>query len=149
MTDRDLQYLKRATPAELMKFTNGIPFSLCAWIKVALTDLKALTPELQDKAAKVEHAKWIAAGAVPNDPAESMRWAKEGSEQCVECGQPRHEPKNRFTFTRERGFGFHRLCGSCAQDFDYHHDPRAWAEAASELAARWQGRCLTRREIAQ
>jgi hypothetical protein len=148
MTDKDLQYLKRATPAELMKLTNGIPWEYCCLIRVDLTSSKPLTAEQLSAAVLAEKPKWAAAGAV-SDTAEIERWMSKGSKVCDECLQPRHEARTRFTFTRERGFGWHKLCGSCAQDFDNHSDPRAWAKAASELAARWQGRCLTRREVAQ
>jgi hypothetical protein len=143
MTDRDLNYLKRATPAVLMPLANGIPWEICCLIKVELT------LDQTGEADQIEQAKWMAAGAVPNDPEENVSWLKERAEVCDECGQPRHEAKNRLTFMRERGFGLHRLCGNCAQDFDHHFDPRAWAKTAAELASRWQGRCLTRREVAQ
>jgi hypothetical protein len=148
MTDRDLNYLKRATPAELMKLTNGIPWELCCLTRVDLTSSKPLTLEQLSAALLAEKQKWVAAGAA-SDTSEIERWMSKGSEQCAECGGPRHEAKTRFSFTLARGFGWHKLCGNCAHDFDNHSDPRAWAKSASELAARWQGRCLTRREVAR
>jgi hypothetical protein len=149
MTNRDLNYLKRATPADLMKLTNGIPWEFCSMIKVLLTSSKTLTFEQLREPVKIEQRKWIAAGAVPNDLAEHQRWVNERSnvlKPCDECGKTKQaNPGRRFTFSRDHGFGWHNLCGSCKQDFDCHHYPSKLAE----LAARWQGRCFRRREVAQ
>jgi hypothetical protein len=143
MINRDhLNYLKRATPAELMKLTNGIPWEWCGLIKVQLTNSKARNFDQTREALEIEKGKWMAAGALLNDPAENMRWVSEGS-TCDECGKTKQaDAGRRFTFSREQGFGWHKLCGQCCLDFDYHYYPLT-------LATRWQGRCLTRLGVAQ
>jgi hypothetical protein len=146
MTNKDLQFLKRATPEDLLKLTNDTPWEWCCFISVDLTSSKALTVEQMREAFETEKGKWVAAGAVPADPAENMRWVTKGS--CDECGNIKAsfpDPGYRFTFSREQGFGWHNLCGSCKQDFDYHVYPLKLAE----LAVRWQGRCLARQKVTQ
>jgi hypothetical protein len=61
MTNRDLQYLKRATPAELMKLKrNGVPWEFCCLVKIQLTASKTLTIE-QLSASPLKLAKTAAA----------------------------------------------------------------------------------------
>ncbi len=140
----DIQYLRRATPAQLMKLpANGIPWEFCVLIRVLLlNDSKEAVPEEW----RLEKRKWLAAGAVPTDKTEKERWYKEAFDEtqaCAECGGARYlgSPGHRVTLTREHGFGWHDLCGRCVTDFDLAHYP----EELGKLAARWQGRCVARR----
>jgi hypothetical protein len=155
MTSRDVQYLKRATPAELIKLTRDIPWELCAWIKVELTNSKALTFQQICHSVTVEQRKWVAAGAAPSDPDARVNWLKTRSHvlyPCVECQSikyPYPKPGRRYTFTRDQGFALMYLCGNCAVDFDHYHYPLKLAATMGTLAARWQGRCLTPKAAAQ
>jgi hypothetical protein len=152
ITTEDLQYLKRATPAQLVKLTNGVPWPLCAWIKVTLTQSKPLTPEQMGEAIGVEMRKWTTVGAPhQSDAASWIREHKHPLTPCPECGAvkyPHPEQGRRITFTRENGFGLHYLCGQCCKDFDHHYDVVKLLKTAAELAKRWQGRCLAPREVA-
>jgi hypothetical protein len=150
MTNKDLQYLKRATPEELMKLTNGIPGEICLLIKAHLSQSKPLTIEQRPAIDATEIQAWDAAGAVCST-ADTDRWLDAHlsvQQPCDECGNikyPYPKPGLRLTFTRDHGFGLHNLCGQCCQDFDCHYYPLKLAE----LATRWQGRCLARREVGQ
>jgi hypothetical protein len=142
MYTEDLQYLKRATPAELMNMTNGIPWTVCCWIKAELTH-----PGRWEQEADREIAKWRAAGAV-GDYAEFKRWLHTDQESCAEC-RLALKSERRVTFTREHGFAWLNLCGQCCQDFDYHYDFLKAMATARELAKRWQGRSLAPKVVTQ
>jgi hypothetical protein len=147
ITSEDLRWLKCATPAELMTLTNGIPWQLCAWIKVELTQTR--------ESLAVEQQKWMAAGTVPLDPGEIERWLKARSNllnPCPECGSTRHpqpKPGRRVSFSKQQGFGLHYLCVPCLADWDNHFDVHALLKAAKGLQERWKGRCFARVEVAQ
>jgi hypothetical protein len=139
ITTEDLQYLKRATPAQLMKLKNGIPWEVCCWIKAELTH-----PRQFDQEVSREMDKWKAAGAVA-DRAYFERWLKAGGGACRECGlNPKSE--RRVAFTQEHGFIWINLCSQCCLDFDHHHDVMKLMATSAALSRRWKGRCLTRVE---
>ena len=138
MTVDDLQYLKNATPAELMALTNGVPWQLCCWVRVELTQPLSLNSPATRAA---ETGKWVAAGAVRAAVTEIMEWVRdvETGSSCPECGGKKQSgAKRRFTFTREAGFGWHSLCARCCEDFDIYYEPLK----LELLRRRWQGRCL-------
>lgn len=155
-TSSDLQYLKRATPADLMKLTNDIPWPICAIIRAALIQghqrfVQGIEDEMGD-----EVRRWRAAGVPPLDPGEITRYLDEKSDLttnlCAECGHVRYLPPRggrRISFSRRRGFGLHYLCGDCTQDWDNHFDVQALLKSAKGLQERWKGRCFVSVEVAR
>jgi hypothetical protein len=154
MTSEDLKYLKRSTPAELLLLCNEIPWEFCALLKVELTQ-PTLTFEQRLEAAYDEQGKWLSGCVAPSDPAELNRWIKthsaEALKHCDECKivWPGLKVERRINFDKKQGFAWLNLCGQCTADWDNHFDPAKWAANSLALAVRWQGRCLTPREIAQ
>ena len=155
MTDEDLKFLKRATPLELMKLCNGIPWEYCAMLNIELTH-PMLTFEQKLPIVHAEQHKWVAAGAVPSDPAVIERWidthGSDALRHCDECKfvWPALKIERRINFGKKQGFVWLNLCPSCCADYDHFHNPLALMKTASALAKRWQGRSLTRRaEVAQ
>jgi hypothetical protein len=144
MNDADLRFLKRATPQELLKLTNGIPWVFCASIKVSLLAGHRSLVQGLDKERRAEGAVWLAAGAI-HTAAEAKGWLQGRlSAPCDECSGLRdHNRGHRISFTKAGGFRWLELCGSCCGDHDYFHNPKLLVA----LATRWQGRCLSREAV--
>jgi hypothetical protein len=146
MTDNDLQYLKRATPAQLLKLTNSVPPERCAEIKLRLTTGAASREDLL-----AEWDKWLAAGAVPTKDMVAQGNRELRRAHCAECGCVRwpDEKTRRHSFSKARGFMAHYFCSKCAEDFDNWRNPMWLLQEASRRATRFQGRCFSAATVTQ
>jgi hypothetical protein len=147
MEEDDKEYLKRATPQELLKLTNGIPWQICAAIRVAILQGRLSLSQGIEASWIAEMRKWKAAGAPPSLNADEIRRSlsdrSDLTRPCSECGHVRYLPPKggrRVTFTRVHGFGYHGLCGECAEEFDLAHA----CKTVVRRGLRWQGRCISK-----
>jgi hypothetical protein len=111
--------VKTATPEELMKLTNGLPWQICAYARISLTGGELLA----------ERKKWEDAGA-PCNYGEFGTWMERTSKLLTPCDggcdvkyfpHPGYKASPRVTFSVSDGFRFYSLCASCTQDFDSAH----------------------------
>jgi hypothetical protein len=89
MTSRDLQYLKRVTPAELMKLKgNGVPWEFCCLVKIQLTASKTLTIEqLSASPLKARKNRRGTRGALARKMSQAGGYPM-SRRQCAECKEP-------------------------------------------------------------
>jgi hypothetical protein len=140
MTDNDLMYLKRATPAQLLKLTNNVTWERCATVRLQLTTDAPVSRE----AVRAEWDRWLAAGAVHTLDFGARETQLLRRAHCEECGFFRwpDEKTRRFSFSRERGFRAHCFCSACSEDYDNWRNPMWVLQEAAKRATRWQGRCF-------
>jgi hypothetical protein len=140
MTDSDLQYLKRATPAQLLKLTNNVTWERCATVRLQLTTDAPVSRE----AVRAEWDRWLAAGAVHTLDFGARERQLLLRAHCDECGFFRwpDEKTRRFSFSKAHGFMAHCFCSKCAEDFSNWQNPMGVLQEASKAATRFQGRCF-------